>query len=102
MSPERAAALLDDMRMLRLDVILVPSRRPEEAKRGAMIRCVICPNPDWYSRLCTAHQKRRTKPRRSSKPDTRIVRRDVERLLTRAADGKPCRSYILDWIEKNV
>lgn len=102
MTPQRARDLLDELTMLRLDVVLVPSRRPEEAKRGAMIRCVMCPSPDWYSRLCTAHLKRRKKPRRSMKPDTRIVRRDVERLLNRAADGKPTRSYILDWIEKNA
>ena len=102
MMPDKAAALFDDMQMLRLDVVLVPSRRREEAERGGMIRCVVGQSPEWYSRLCTAHPKTRTKPRRSAKPDTRIVRRDVERLLRRAADGKPTRSYILDWLERNA
>lgn len=100
MTPQTACHLLDDLAMLKLDVILVPSKNHEIALRGGMIRCVVCQNPQWYSRLCTAHQKRRI--RRSLKADTRIVRRDVIRLLTRVADGKPVRSYIVQWLDANV
>lgn len=100
MTPDKACALLNDLNMLKLEVILVPSKRPEEALRGGTIRCVVCPNPGWYSKLCSAHVKQRT--RRSMKPDTRIVRRDVIRLLTRVADSKPVKSYIVQWLDNNV
>lgn len=99
MTPEKAAELLDELHMLKLEVILTPSKRPEEAMRGGMVRTVVCHNPGWYSRLCTAHQKNRKKPRRSAKPDTRIVRRDVIRLLERVLSLKPAKSYIIDWLE---
>jgi hypothetical protein len=85
--------MLDDLLANRPEVILVPSRQRECAERGGMIRMAISRNPVWYRALCNKYPSSRGRERR--KPDTRVRRRNILRLLQRLANGEHVRSAYL-------
>jgi hypothetical protein len=74
----------------RLEVVLVPSRRREEALRGGMIRRVTSHNPDWYRAFCARHQRDR---RSRKKPDTKIKRSHTIKALFRLHLGQRTTYY---------
>lgn len=65
----------------KLTVIAIPDGR-ENSHRG--VRCVCCPNPDWYSRLCQQHLKMRLN-RKWRRPRTVIRRIDTLKALYQIA-----------------
>ena len=71
--------MLAEMESHRLEVMLVPARW--ETNAGACVRVAVSKNCTWYRAFCGRHasSRRRTK----AAFDTRIRRRDVERLLAR-------------------
>lgn len=90
--------MLDELEEQRLEVVLVPSRRWEEARRGGCIRAVVGRNPEWYRKLCVRHVSSRY--RKSRKPDTRIKRQHVLRVLRRLVAGLPSTSpYVRDLVD---
>lgn len=84
---ETAAAMLNELHEMRLDVILVPSVYPEVAERGGKIRVACSRNPWWYRQLCRAYQSNRARPRRRKHGDTSIKRHHVIRALGEMAGG---------------
>lgn len=82
--------MLLDLKNSRLDVVLVPSKRKETFERGGMIRCVQCENPEWYKKLCSKYTSNRKKAR--LKHDTKIKRREIERILFRLSKNLSTRS----------
>lgn len=54
--------------------------------RGGYVRAVICPNPEWYSRLCEQFLAARFS-RRWRRPRTQIRRQDVRRTLASLSQG---------------
>jgi hypothetical protein len=80
--------LLMELESSRLEVGLVPARR--ETNIGAMIRVAFSRNCTWYRQFCSRHLSSRF--RRNSCVDTKIKRRDVERLLRRLIAGCSSRS----------
>src|SRR5262249_22352957 len=87
MNPELAAQLYDDLREHRLEVVLVPSRDPDCALRGGMIRAVQSKNPKWYSEFCERYPTSRYRVRRH-KSDTLIKRQHTLRALKMLAEGR--------------
>lgn len=65
--------MLFDLAECKLEVCLVPSKIPECARDGRMIRVVTSINPSWYSELAfqypKANQRQRKKPQTSMKRD---------------------------------
>lgn len=62
--------MLNELESNRLEVILVPSKRP--TNEGAMIRCVAGRNAKWYRAFCAANVS--TRGVRRGKFDTCIKR----------------------------
>lgn len=71
-----------------LVIALVPCRY--RVNEGGCIRVAISKNATWYSAFCARHLSSRQ--RAKALVDTRIKRRNVERLLQRLVDGRPTRS----------
>jgi hypothetical protein len=69
-----------------LEVILVPSRDPDCAMRGGMIRCVASKNARWYREFCERYESNRRRAR--NKPDTMIRRQWTRRGLNELIEGK--------------
>ena len=86
----------------RLEVVLVPS--PVEHWPTDRQRRVVCErNPAWYRELCRQYPSRRTRPRRSAKPDTAIKRRHTLRALAEIEDGRVESDYakrVYPFVEK--
>jgi hypothetical protein len=110
---------LQELESEQLEVVLVPSKHPEIAEKGGMIRAVSSENPKWYRDFCELYPARRgaytmrcdwcrlwhhrkskcgkgkrLKPtvfRRKRLFDTAIKRRDTVRGLNELLDGR-CRS----------
>lgn len=78
-----------ERRQLRVE--LAPSRVPEVAARGGMIRVVVERNPRWYRDFCAAYPKNRRRPRRKNKPDTKI-RRGLTLRALREIEGGRCQT----------
>lgn len=74
-----AGWMLEELRQLKQTVCIIPDGRPN-SYRG--LRCVVVPNPDWYSRLCQQYvnQRRNGKWKR---PRTLIKRFNVIHHLER-------------------
>lgn len=72
----------------RLEIALVPSRR--DPASGGCIRVAVNKNAQWYSGFCSQHASSRI--RKKAAFDTRIKRRNVERLLGRLVAGLPSQS----------
>lgn len=77
-----------------LDVVLVPSRHWECARRGGMVRMSQNQNCQWYRELCSRNLSSRVRCNQAL--DTRIKRRNVIDLLQRLVKGRPTRSSYLD------
>jgi hypothetical protein len=87
--------MLAELESHQLQVCLVPlspSRRGYN--EGGMKRALMDRNPKWYRDLCLRFPSSRV--RRHRKPDTRIRRRDILRILTRLAMGLRSRSKYAD------
>ena len=85
-----------------LEVVLIPSRDPEMAARGGMIRVAVSQNACWYQSFCRDHLSGRKKPRRRMKPDTLIRRRHTLRALREIESGRAATIYaqrLLPYIE---
>jgi len=67
--------MLAELAECRLEVCLVPSKIPECASDGGMIRAVCSINPIWYSELASQHPKANQRVRK--KPQTSIRRGSV-------------------------
>ena len=74
------ADMLSDLMEHQLVVEALPA--PEQRHSGHKVRVVVDQNPQWYQDFTARYEKRRAKPRNRSKPDTRIYRSDMVRLLT--------------------
>ncbi len=75
----------------RLEVQLVPlNPRLRNWTEYGMKRVCVGKSPRWYSTLCSRHTSSRAI--RRGKHDTKIKRRNVERLLARLVKGLPTRS----------
>ena len=82
----QAKELLADLLDSRLEVVLIPSRDPECAMRGGMIRAVQERNAQWYREFCEQYPSHRRWQNRKGR--TRIKRRDTIRGLNELIAGK--------------
>lgn len=80
--------LLEELESTQLQVVLVPSRRPNAD--SDCIRVAVEKNADWYRRFCARHPSSRGT--RRGKFDTRIRRANVAAVLKRLSAGLPSRS----------
>lgn len=71
--------MLAELTSHRLEVILAPSKLPDRAERGDMIRVTLDRNADWYRRMCDDHPS--TRKRKNRAPDTMIKRQHTIRAL---------------------
>ena len=67
--------MLVELAECKLEVCLVPSKIPESAADGAMIRIVTSINPSWYSELASMYPK--VNQRKRKKPQTSIRRDSI-------------------------
>jgi hypothetical protein len=86
-----------ELSLNRLEVTLVPSRR-SDARISDMIRAVLDRNPAWYRKLCNKYLSSRERNHR--KPDTRIRRQDIERILDQMTDGVAKSIYCKDLLNE--
>lgn len=54
-----AERMLAELESSRLEVVLIPSKVPDCAMRGGMIRAVQEANPEWYQDFCSQFTARR-------------------------------------------
>ena len=80
----RLQYLLDLLESHRLEVVLVPEKRPTHEM--GQIRCVVSRNCDWYRKFCAAYPSKRGI--RRGKFDTIIRRFNVERALRSLLAGQ--------------
>jgi hypothetical protein len=78
--------MLAELEGNRLEVALIPCRKP--CNEGGSIRVAVAKNATWYRRFCGRNLSSRLR----RNPDTRIRRKDVQRLLSRLIAGFPSRS----------
>lgn len=83
-----AELLLAELESTQLQVVLVPSRRPNA--ETDCIRVAVEKNPDWYRSFCARHPSSRGT--RRGKFDTKIRRANVAAVLKRLAAGLPSKS----------
>lgn len=84
---ERLNIMLAELESSRLEVMLVPLNPNKRGYNdGGCRRCACSRNVAWYRSFCLRHPSSRIRNR--AKPDTRIKRRNVLRLLSRLAQGK--------------
>lgn len=74
-----------------LEVILIPSRFPEVAESGGMIRVAISKNTCWYRQFCADFSSGRRRQRKNH--DTLIKRRHVLRALVEIEAGQAITIY---------
>lgn len=83
--------LLAELESHQLHVILVPlDPRKRGYNEGGCRRVCADRNPRWYSRLCADHPSSRVRNHR--KPDTRVRRQNILRVLRRLCAGLSSRS----------
>jgi hypothetical protein len=91
MNVEALTVMLNELESHRLEVALVPLRADRRGyNEGGCKRVCVDRNPRWYSQFCNAHLSSRVRNHR--KPDTKIKRQNVLRLLRRLVDGLPTTS----------
>ena len=78
----------------KLETILIPQRDPPNP--GACLRISVSGNAPWYRDMCGDFESRRKRQYRKFK--TRVKRRDIDRILRRLINGKPCAGMYADWI----
>ncbi len=85
---EELQQMLDELESHRLEVQLVPlNPRLRNYNEGGCKRVVASRNPRWYATLCSRHLSSRKRNHR--KPDTKIKRRSILRILRRLCDERP-------------
>lgn len=89
----RARELLTDLLASRLEVILIPSRDPDCAMRGGMIRAAQERNADWYREFCREFPSNRKW--QNKKGRTKIKRRETIRGLKELISGR-CETQYAD------
>lgn len=83
---EAASEMLEELRALKLEVCKV-------ATDTGYVRCVVCLNPHWYSKLCQQWEQRR-RNLKWRRPRTIIKRVDTLKALQRiAASGLDSTQY---------
>ncbi len=91
--------MLDLLESHQLEVQLVPlNPRLRGFNEGGMKRVVANKNTEWYRRLCSKHLSSRKRNHR--KPDTKIKRQNILRILRRLAEGKSSTSKYADELRK--
>jgi hypothetical protein len=91
MSEDPLQLMLDLLESHRLEVQLVPlNPRLRNFSEGGMKRVAADKNTKWYRELCARHLSSRKRNHR--KPDTKIKRANILRILKRLAQGLPSRS----------
>lgn len=81
------AVMLAELESHQLQVMLVPlNPRLRGYNEGGCKRVACDRNVKWYRDLCLRHLSSRV--RNHKKPDTKIKRRDILRILGRLADGR--------------
>lgn len=81
-------AMMQDLRMNRLDVVKMPAPEPKHSGHG--IRVVMNQNPEWYQELCSRHTVRRKNRRKrlgKKHHDTKIRRRRILEALAKLCAG---------------
>jgi hypothetical protein len=97
-----AQKMLMELESSRLEVVLIPSKFPDCAMRGGMIRAVQESNTRWYRDFCSQYTCRRKKLRRKRKHDTMIKREWTIKGLGELIRGRCETSYahrLADFIE---
>jgi hypothetical protein len=87
-----ADQLLNELESSRLEVVLVPQKR--RTNEGGCIRVCANKNATWYQRFCAQFISSREV--RRGKLDTRIKRRNTERVLRAIAEGQTPASVYFD------
>lgn len=83
--------MLDELESSRLEVQLVPlNPKLRNYNEGGMKRVASSKNALWYRQFCGRHLSSRKRNHR--KPDTKIKRASIIRILRRLCDGKPSTS----------
>lgn len=85
---QKARELLIELQASRLEVVLIPSRDPDCAMRGGMIRAVQEENAKWYQEFCGLYESARKDRIRWRKFKTRIKRRETIQGLKEVIAGK--------------
>src|SRR2546421_4866570 len=83
-----AKVLLAELQSSRLEVVLIPSRDPDCAMRGGMLRAVQEQNVSWYKTFCREFQSTRKDLIRWRKHKTKICRRCTVRGLNELIEGR--------------
>lgn len=97
--PDGIQLMLDLLESHRLEVQLAPlNPRLRNFNNGGMKRVVADRNADWYRKFCARHLSSRKRNHR--KPDTKIKRANILRILNRLAQGLPSRSKYAAELEK--
>jgi hypothetical protein len=95
---EAAFEMLEELRSLKLEVCKIQTD-------SGYIRCVVCPNPKWYSGLCQQWTKLRGN-RKWRRPRTIIKRVDTLKALKRiASNGLDSTEYsrrLLPFIQRRI
>lgn len=89
----KAKRLLDELESNSLEVVLIPSRDPDCAMRGGMIRAVQYQNAEWYRVFCGEHETTGKKKYRRQKFQTKIKRHHTRRALNELIEGKCLSPY---------
>lgn len=100
---EALDAMLGELINNYLEVILVPSKRKEQALRGKKIRFVVSGNADWYSNLCNAHLvKKDGRLKTNIKRQATIIalKRALKNKYVDTTFGYELLSYVPDFIKK--
>ena len=109
MTPAVAQIMLDELRDNRLEVVVQQSSHSghyvwyrelwADLDRETW-RSVVSRNIPWYQELCVGFEANRTKSRRRKLPDTRIKRKNIERILGRLSKGLPSTSMYVEELER--
>jgi hypothetical protein len=84
-----------------LEVVLIPSRDPDCAMRGGMIRAVQYQNADWYRAFCSEHESQRKDRNRWRKFKTKIKRQSTKRALKELIAGK-CETHYAQMLKEFI
>lgn len=78
-----------------LEVVLIPSRDPDCAMRGGMIRAVQYQNAEWYREFCGEHESNRKDRLKWLKFKTKIKRAHTQRALAELIGGQCVTPYAI-------
>lgn len=78
-----AALMVQELDQMKLQVCVIPDGRENSHRK---VRCVVVPNPDWYSRMCEHYLAPRSNPK-WKRMRTNIKRFFVRKTLDRISRG---------------